>query len=68
MEITLQNKNPRLLAGIFVIWQDGVNSELFRMDVKIPLNPPLSKGEGFKTPLFGKEGLGEIRSARNSPG
>ncbi len=38
------------------------------MGVKIPLNPPLSKGEGFKTPLFGKEGLGEIRSARNSPG
>jgi len=28
---------------------------------EIPLNPPLLKGEATHTPLFSKEGLGEIR-------
>jgi hypothetical protein len=37
----------------------GKNREFTSVYMKIPLNPPLLKGD-FIIPLFGKEGLGEI--------
>ncbi len=41
-------------------WLLGYHISVHPTGIKIPLNPPLPKGEAKTIPLFRKEGLGEI--------